>query len=140
MLHTADEYLETRVMTARPEELHLMVVDGAIRHATRAEAALCEQDFETAHFALNRAREFTVELIAGLKSEHLPELVAELKGLFGFVYRNLNEADLYRDAEKVRGAIKVLRIHQETWRQLLQERKTAAAGSAPVSVGDSWST
>ena len=140
MAHTADEYLETRVLTARPEELHLMVVDGAVRHATRAEAALREQDFETAHFSLNRAREFTVELIAGLKSEQAPELVAELKRLFGFVYRGLNEADLYRDVEKVRGAVKVLRLHQDTWRQLLQERKDAAVAAVPESTGDSWTT
>jgi flagellar protein FliS len=141
MPHTVDEYLETRVLTARPEELHLMVVDGAIRHAGRAEEALNEQDFETAHFSLNRAREFTVELIAGLKDEHLPEVVGDLKRLFGFVYRSLNEADLQHDVEKVCGALKVLRIHQETWRQLLRERKTAVAEGASVnSTGESWTT
>lgn len=140
MPHTVDEYLQARVLTARPEELHLMVVDGAIRHATRAEAALDEQDFETAHSSLNRARDFALELIAGLNAEHLPDVVAELRRLFGFVYRSLNEADLHHDAEKVRGAIKVLRIHQETWRQLLQERKAAEADALPDSSGESWTT
>jgi flagellar secretion chaperone FliS len=140
MPHAIDEYLEARVLTAPPEELHLMVVDGAIRHATRAEAALDRSDIETAHFALNRAREFTVELIGGLNAEHAPELVADLKRLFGFVYRSLNEAGVMHDAEKVRGALKVLRLHQETWRQLLRDRKNAAAGDTLESAGNSWTT
>jgi flagellar protein FliS len=139
MPQAIDEYLEARVLTAPPEELHLMVVDAAIRHATRAEAALEQRDFETAWFALNRAREFTVELIGGLNTEHAPELVADLKRLFGFVYRSLNEAGVLHDAEKVRGALTVLRIHRETWRELLQDRKNATAG-APESAGESWTT
>ena len=28
-----DEYLESKVTTATPYQLHLMVIDGAIRHA-----------------------------------------------------------------------------------------------------------
>lgn len=124
------EYLSARVMTARPEELHLMVVDGAVRAAMQAEEALENSDFESAHAALSRAREFVIELISGLDERDDPqarELVANMKALFGFSYRRLNEADLYHDVQKLRDALSVLRRHRETWRELLRtvRRETA---------------
>lgn len=127
-MNIADEYLKSRVMTARPEELHLMVVDGAVRQAVRAEEALPKKHYETSHEALNRARDFVIELIAGLDDKQAPDLVEKLKGLFGFVYRRLNEADLYHDVEKVREALQVLRMHRETWQQLLALRREAGRG------------
>ena len=113
-----DEYLETQVMTATPLQLHLMVIDGAIRYATQAEEALQENDFETAHFALNRSREFVTELIGGLDQERSDEIVNRLKSLFMFVYQNLVNADMKRDVTKARDALKILKMHRETWMEL----------------------
>jgi len=126
-MNVTEEYLESRVMTASPEELHLMVVDGAVRHVTQSIAALEQKDFETSHFALNRAREFVIELISGLDESRHEELVSQVKGLFAFVYRNLADADLYHDPAKARDALRILEMHRETWQQLLQQRKSAAA-------------
>ena len=103
-----DEYLETCVMTAQPHQLHLMVLDGAIRFAKRADAAIGETDYETAHLALSSSRDFVAELISGLDRAHAPELVDRLKALFVFVYRHLIQADLEHDSQLVRDALKIL--------------------------------
>ena len=118
-----DEYLETQVMTATPHQLHLMVIDGAIRYATQAEEALQENDFETSHFALNRSREFVTELIGGLDQERSDEIVNQLKSLFMFVYQNLVNADMKRDVSKARDALKILKMHRETWMELGEKVK-----------------
>ena len=39
-MHRQDEYLDSKVMTASPYHLHLMVIDGAIRHAAQAEQTM----------------------------------------------------------------------------------------------------
>lgn len=113
-----DEYLEAQVMTASPHQLHLMVVDGAIRFATRAEQAIENDDIEAAHCALNDSRAFVTELISGLKDGEVPELTERLRGLFLFVYRNLIDADSEKDVQKVRDSLKILRSHRETWVEL----------------------
>ncbi len=136
-----DAYLETRVMTARPHELHLMVVDGAIRAATRAEEALERRDLEAAFFALNESREFVCELISGVKGEPAPELAEKVKSLFVFVYRNLAEADAHHDAGKVRDALKILRMHRETWKQLidkLAQEQTRDVGADELPPSRQW--
>ena len=110
-----DEYLHSKVMTASPHQLHLMVVDGAIRHANHALEALQQGEHETMHLALNRSREFVAELIAGLDERHASETVTQLRALFLFVMRNLAEADPRRDARRIESALKILRMHRETW-------------------------
>ncbi len=144
-MNVMDEYLESRVMTAKPEELHLLVLDGAIRQTTLAEVAVESKDFETAHFSLNSAREFVVEILSGLDEEQSAEIVANLKSLFAYVYRCLNDADLYHDVEKVQSALKVLRLHRETWQQLILQRKQElGAGTEstaiPEPTGRSWTS
>ncbi len=126
-----EEYLEAQVLTASPEKLHLMVINGAVRYAEHAKTALIEKDFETAFLALNKSREFVSELISGLKSEEPSEMIDQLKDLFVFAFRNLAEADVDNDADKVEAALKVLRMHQETWVQLLEQVASAEGPDSP---------
>ena len=44
----AQAYLRTKVMSASPAELRLMLVDGAIRFAEQCRAGLENRDFEQA--------------------------------------------------------------------------------------------
>lgn len=117
-MNGTDEYLEAQVMTATPHQLHLMVIDGAIRFATQAEEALQQNDIETSHLALNRSREFVTELIGGLDTERAEELVERLKGLFMFAYKNLAAADFDQDVSKIQDALKILKMHRESWMEL----------------------
>lgn len=136
-----DQYLETKVMTATPWQLHLMVVDAAIRKATLAQEGLERKDFETSHFALNGSRDCITELLGGLNGEQLPEVVSQLRSLFGFVYRNLVEADLHHDPTRVADAIRILRMHRETWMELGEKlRSEQATGETVRAESRSWET
>ena len=139
-MQAADEYLETRVMTATPQELHLMVVDGAIRFATQAAEALDDCDFDTSHRTLSRSREFVIELVSGLDSERKDELIEQLRGMFGFVYRNLSHADIHHDADNVRDALKILHIHRDNWIELTRKLKSEKISATPHVKATSWST
>jgi flagellar protein FliS len=124
----ATEYLETKVLTATPHQLHLMVIDAAIRHATAAEAALESREFKRAEVQLARANECVAELIAGLDSSRQPELIDRLKSVFLFVQRTLGEADRRHDPLLIHNALAVLRLHRQTWLDL---GKTLAQETAP---------
>jgi flagellar secretion chaperone FliS len=128
-----DEYLESKVMTATPHQLHLMVIDGAIRHAAAAEQALQQKQFDQARTSLSQSGRFVAEMIAGLDGKRMPELVESLKSLFVFVQRNLLQADANRDANTVRNALRILRLHRENWLALaekLKQESTAKESSA----------
>lgn len=120
------DYLENQVLTAHPQQLHLMVVDGALRFARKAAQATQDQDFEQAHFALDKSRDLVAELIGGLNPEQQPDLIEQLKALFVFVYENLNHADVKQDASYIHNAIKVLSIHREAWCELIEQLQATA--------------
>ncbi|WP_417392955.1 flagellar export chaperone FliS [Gimesia sp.] len=113
------DYLENQVLTAKPLQLHLMVVDGALRFARKAALAAADKNFEQAHFALDKSRDLVAELIGGLDPSQQPEMVEQLKALFVFVYENLHHADVKQDASFIQNAIKVLEIHRESWCELM---------------------
>jgi flagellar protein FliS len=135
-----DQYLEAKVLTATPLQLHLLVVDGAIRHAARAQQALEQSDVETAHASLGTSRDFVSELISGLDAGQAPQLVDSLKALFVFVYRKLVAADVERNPQLVREALVVLRKHRETWTELAQQLLQQQAQSVPQSADKSWTS
>jgi len=111
----ADAYLESRVLTAAPYQLHLMVVDAALLHARKAGDALDQRDHEVSFFALSKSRECLDELILGLNMEAAPELSESIKQLLLFVHRCLRMADLTHDSKHVRDGIKILELHRENW-------------------------
>lgn len=126
-------YIETEVMTASPQKLQLMMIDAALRYAKRAKSHWEADEEEEACEVLIRAQRVMGELLGGLNREASPKLVGKIASVYVFVFRNLMEAGLKRDIEKVDGAIKVLEVEQETWRQVCQ--KLTEENPNPVESG-----
>ena len=137
-----DEYLESKVTTATPFQLHLMVIDGAIRYARAAETSLTQSNLTEAQSALAQARRFVAEMLAGLDAKQLPEVVDQLKSLFVFVLRNLVKADLQRDPILVTDSLRILHLHRETWLAVAERLKQESTVEASVAVAGqfSWSS
>jgi flagellar protein FliS len=121
MSTVANAYLETQVLTASPERLHLLVTDAAIRFARQAVAALENDDIERAFHALNRSRSCVNDILTGITSDPNPELADRLRGLFVFVQQNLARADLMRDSQLIRDALTILETHRQTWMALIEK-------------------
>jgi flagellar protein FliS len=134
----ADEYLESKVMTAPPQQLHLMVLDGAIRHARQAKVALEQQDWENLYASLNQSREFISELISGLNPEAAPEMIESVKLLFLLAFRQLALADMHRDGKALDEAIHILSLHRETWLELMELLPQQSAAASDASPSCDW--
>jgi flagellar protein FliS len=128
----AQNYLRAKVMTATPEQLQLMLYDGAIRFAEQAKVALSKGDFEGSYNAISRAQKIIAELTASLKHDLAPELCGKLSSLYNFVYRKLLEANVDHLTEPLEDALNILRYQRETWAMLLNQlgkQKAAAAAT-----------
>lgn len=118
-------YLRDAVLTATPEQLQLMLYDGAIRFSTQARDAIDRKDFETSYEKLTRAQHIILEMRAGLNFDVNPELCARVASIYGFLYGRLVDACVKRDVGAIDDALRVLRIERETW-QLLVDKVNAA--------------
>jgi flagellar protein FliS len=128
----AQNYLRTKVLTATPEQLQLMLYDGAIRFADQGRLALEKKNFEDSYNAFSRAMKIIVELNSSLNHKIMPDLCGKLASLYNYVYRKLVEASTKRQTEAAEDALKILRHQRETWAMLLDKigkNRAAAAAS-----------
>ncbi|MFZ4572769.1 MAG: flagellar export chaperone FliS [Phycisphaerales bacterium] len=142
----ANAYLRTRVMTASPEELRLMLLDGAIKFANQGAEGLKKRDFEASFNGISQCRNIIFELMTTIRADADPDLATKVRSLYSFMYTQIIEASHERDAEKLSRVIELLEYERETWVMLMQklaeERSAAATGSptrpaasAPVTTG-----
>jgi flagellar protein FliS len=116
----ARQYLEAQITTATPQKLRLMLIEGAIRSARRALEDWQANRNDQAIDALIHCREIISELVSGIRLDQ-GELASQVANVYLFLYRNLAEAQLRRDAGKVEETIEVLELERETW-QLVCEK------------------
>lgn len=117
----AGQYLRDAVMTATPEQLHLMLYDGCIRFATQAREAIEAKDFERSFDRLTRARKIITEMQNGLNHEVNPDLCDRVASIYGFLYHKLLQANINRSMEDIDDALRVLKIERDTWRLLVDK-------------------
>lgn len=123
--HNAREtYFDTQVLTAPPQKLQLMLIDGALRYARQAADHWREGRIYEGGEALIGCQRIVTELLRGLKPEVAPSLVENVSNVYRFIFRTLVEAGMRRDAAKLAEAMRLLDIERETWRQVCERLTT----------------
>ena len=130
-----DTYLETQVLTATPQKLRLMLIDGAIRygrlaaerHATRNE----DSQWCT---ALARCNDILTELYGSIREES-STVAYQVQGIYRFLLVELANISAMADLDSLQGVLQVLESERETWRQLCEQMP--AAPDRHVDVGTS---
>ena len=120
-LAARDEYLTTEVLTAAPQKLHLMLIEGAIRFATRAQLHRQKEEHEAAFRAVVRAQEIVSQLIGGFAANLDQLVVRQAAAVYSFIYRSLVLANVNRDSAKLADVLRLLEIERETWRQVCEQ-------------------
>lgn len=122
-------YLESRVMTASPAQLHLMLIEGAIRFGTSAKQELANNNEGRANEAMLRAIDIIGEMLAGVRGGQ-SDINQTLGDLYQFLFHTLTSAYVNTDAQKLEDVLRILEFERETW-QLACERAHAEAKQQP---------
>ena len=117
---THTTYLETQVMTATPQRLRLMLIEGVIRYTRETLQFWQDEKIEEGAETLIRAREVIAELLAAIKSED-SEVARQVTSIYLFLFRELTEAQLHRAPEKLDGVIEILEVERDTWQQVCEQ-------------------
>jgi flagellar secretion chaperone FliS len=134
----ASAYFKTKVMTANPVELRLMLLEGAVRFAQQIRTALENKEHEGVYVGATRCQAILLELLNGLRPEHDKALCDRLSALYTFMYTTLVKATVDRNAALAGDVIGLLQHERDTWRmlvdQLSAENRTAGALTATPDV------
>jgi flagellar protein FliS len=130
------EYLKNAVLTAAPEQLQLMLYEGAIRFAARGLEAIRGKDREAACVALERAQLIVLEMSNGIRREVNPALADRVGAIYSFIYRRLVDANVGQDEQAVEEALRILRYERETWLLLVEklQKEARPANDVPASI------
>lgn len=129
----ANPYLRTKVMTASPEELRLMLVEGCIRFMRQGRDALERKDYETQFEALSNAKNIIIELMTTMRHEIAPDLCSRLDALYTYMFKQLTDGGFDRDSTKIDEVIDLMDYERETWVMLMDKlaRERSNAPSSP---------
>jgi len=126
-----EQYLATEVMTASPQRLHLMLIEGALRFLHKARQHWAAEENELARQAIVRARKIVADILAGFERDLDPGLVNQVASLYAFVYRTLIEATFRPDDAKLADVLRVFEIERDTWRRVCDDLAAAQSGPGP---------
>ncbi len=110
-------YKQSSIMTASPEQLVVMLYDGARRFLTQAAFAMRERQVGRAGERLQRAEAIVHELLSTLDMSQ-GEVAERLQAIYVFCLRLLSEARLEQDAAKVEQVIELLAELREAWAEI----------------------
>lgn len=134
----ANAYLRTQVLTASPEQLRLMLLDGALRFAQQAADGMANKDYEASYNGITQARAIVLELATSIRADVDRELAERVQSVYMYLYREMVDASLTRDQARLLKAIELLRYERETWAMLMDKVAAERAGAAtkPAPAGD----
>lgn len=124
-----NDYLESKVLTASGPRLHLMLVEGALRFAQRAQEALKNGDAVETNEALTRTIDIVAELLAGVRHAETP-INKQFTAVYRYLLRTLAQAYFDGDAQKLADAQKVLEVERLTWQEACEKAVAPPKSSA----------
>jgi flagellar protein FliS len=124
-------YLESKVLTAPPHRLHLMLIEGAIRFGRQAYEALRRGDQVAAAIPLLRVLDIVGEMLVGVR-ENKTELTRKIADLYLFVFRRVSEAKINGDGAALGEALNLLEFERQTWQMLCDKLGTDGADAKPA--------
>lgn len=119
------------MLTAPSHQLHLMLIDAAIRHAKESEAALRRGDPLAADGPSMRLIDILSELLVGVRQKDT-ELNQKIADLYLYLFRLAGEAKVNDDPDKLVEALRLLEYERATWQLVCDKLGRDAAPAAPL--------
>ncbi len=110
-------YKSNNVMTASPQELTLMLYNGAIKFCTLSMENLEKKDITKAHNYNVRAQDIINELRITLDKKY--PIAEEMDVLYRYILQLLVEGNINKDPAKVAEARHFITEFRDTWKQII---------------------
>lgn len=120
-------YLRSKVMTATPAELTLMLYEGAIKFVNKAIMSIEKKDIMGAHNNLMKTQRIIEELRASL--DHKYPVAKEFDTVYEYILRRLIEANVKKDKDILEEVLEHLRTMRDTWKEVMKNANAPQSAS-----------
>lgn len=114
-------YTNSRIMTASPAELTLMLYEGAVKFCNIAIDAVEKKDIAKAHTNIVKVENIIEEFRATLN--HKYPVAEEFENVYVYLHQRLIEANIKKDKEILEEVLTHLRTMRDTWKEVMKQAK-----------------
>lgn len=115
------QYNNSKILTASPAELTLMLYEGAIKFCNIAIMAIEQKDMMKAHTNIVKVENIIVEFRETL--DHKYPVADDFDRVYIYIYDKLVEANIHKDAAALEEVLKHLRAMRDTWKEVMKAAK-----------------
>ena len=112
------QYNNSKILTASPAELTLMLYDGAIKFCNIAELAIDEKDVQKAHTNIIKTQKIIEYLRQTLDMKY--PVAKDFENIYVYLDRRLVQANVKKDKEILEECIEHLRSVRDTWKDVMR--------------------
>ena len=108
------KYQQNQVETVSPQQLVLMLYDGALRFLKLARSGIYQQNIEQSHNNIIKTQNILSELMSTLDMNQ-GEIAQNLFSLYDYMYQRLLDANLKKDCTPLNEVEALLSELRDTW-------------------------
>ncbi len=116
------QYERSKILTASPAELTLMLYEGAIKYANIAIVAIEKGEIEKAHNSIRKVERIIEEFQATL--DHKYPVAKDFDEVYKYLQKRLVEANVKKDKEIMEEVLGHLRTMRDTWKEVMRLSRT----------------
>lgn len=111
-------YANSKVQTASPAELTLMLYEAAIKFCNIAEMAIEKKDIQKAHDNIKKVEAIIEEFQATLN--HKYPVAKDFDKVYTYLMQRLVEANIKKDTKILDEVLEHLRTMRDTWKEVMR--------------------
>lgn len=119
------QYNNSKVLTASPAELTLMLYEGAIKFCNIAIVAIEEKDIPKAHNNIVKVQKIVDHLRATLDMKY--PVAKEFDNVYAYLSQRLIMANVKKDIEILNEILEHLRSVRDTWKEVMRINREKGA-------------
>ena len=116
----AKQYQRQQIETSSPEEILIMLYDGAIRFLVMAKKGLASKDIQVFHNNLIKTQNILTEFMSSLDMDLGGEAASNLFNLYEYLHYRLVQANMKKDEEMIDEVLDHLRKLKGTWEEAIR--------------------
>ena len=117
-LNAAAAYQGTKVNTASPAELTLMLYEGAIKFCNKAIYAIENNDIPARNLNFQKAQKIITQLRVTLDFKY--PVANDFDRVYDYINRRLVEANVKADTTIAEDALRYIREMRDTWKEVMR--------------------
>ncbi len=119
------QYNTSKILTASPAELTLMLYDGAIKFCNIAVIGIEQNDIQKAHSNIIRVQKIIDEFRNTLDRKY--PVAEDFDRVYVYLLKRLYEANIHKDKEILEEVLTHLRSMRDTWVEVMKKNRSKGA-------------